>query len=111
MSVQNRELQPEGGILHCNGPVAAQQESNESKDGQNEAWHVSRLFVFISFLHTDVILAKEWMTRGPCADGRKTGPYDTLNIRGKSPRSLQRPLKRRPRLVAYSTSRIPRSPS
>jgi hypothetical protein len=42
---------------------------------------------------------------------RKSGPYETLKIRGKSPSCLQRPLKRRPRLVAYSKSRIPRSPS
>ena len=42
-----RELQPEGGILNSKRLVAAQQEANESKDGQNEDWHGSRLFVAI----------------------------------------------------------------
>src|ERR1035438_3412157 len=36
LSRESRELQPEGGILHCNGPAAAQQEPNESKDGQKK---------------------------------------------------------------------------
>ena len=43
--------------------MTAHQESNESKDGQKDDWHVSRLFVFILFqvnlLQADGIMAKE----------------------------------------------------
>jgi hypothetical protein len=46
-SLECRELQPEGSILHRDRPMAAQQESDESKDGQKQTWHVSRLFVSI----------------------------------------------------------------
>jgi hypothetical protein len=42
--------------------MTAHQESNESKDAQKDAWHVSRLFAFILFqvnlLQADGIMAK-----------------------------------------------------
>ena len=48
-SLEGCELKAESGILHRDSSMTAHQESNESKDGQKEAWHVSRLFVFILF--------------------------------------------------------------
>ena len=42
--------------------MTAHQESNESKDAQEDDWHVSRLFVFVLFqvnlLQADGIMAK-----------------------------------------------------
>jgi hypothetical protein len=40
------ELKAESGILHRNGSMTAHHESNESKDGQKDDWHVSRSSVF-----------------------------------------------------------------
>jgi hypothetical protein len=56
------ELKAESGILHRNGSMTVHQESNESKDGQKDDWHVSRSSVFILFqvnlLQADGIMAK-----------------------------------------------------
>ncbi len=50
------------GVLHGDGPMTAQHESNESKAEQKDDWHVSRLFAFILFqvklLQTDGTMAK-----------------------------------------------------
>ena len=61
-SLEGCELKAESGILYRNGSITAHQESNESKNRQKEAWHVSQLFVFILFqvnlLQADQIMAK-----------------------------------------------------
>jgi len=61
-SLEGCELKAESGILYRNGCITAHQESNESKNRQKEAWHVSRLFVSILFqvnlLQADQIMAK-----------------------------------------------------
>jgi hypothetical protein len=48
--------------------MTAHQESNESKDAQKDAWHVSRLFVFILFhvnlLQADGTMAKDRLKKG-----------------------------------------------
>ena len=68
LSQERCELQPESGILNSNGLVAAQQESNESKDGQKDDWHGSRLFVSIPLqvnpLQPDRIMAKHSLYHG-----------------------------------------------
>lgn len=64
-SLEGRELKSESGVLHRDGPMTAHQESNESKDAQKEAWHVSRFFAFILFqvnlLQADGIMANHSM--------------------------------------------------
>jgi hypothetical protein len=47
LSLEGCELKAECGILYRNGCITAHQESTESKNRPKEAWHVSRLFVFI----------------------------------------------------------------
>jgi len=44
VSLEGRELQPQGGIFDGDGLVTAQQESDESKDRQEKGWHVLQLF-------------------------------------------------------------------
>src|SRR5579859_2942290 len=59
----SRELQPQGRIFDCDGLVAAQQESDESKDKQEEGWHVTPIVRPNSFqvnlLRTDTIMAND----------------------------------------------------
>jgi hypothetical protein len=61
-SLEGCELKAESGILYRNGSTTAHQETNESKNGQKENEHVSRLFVFILFqvnlLQADGIMAR-----------------------------------------------------
>ena len=65
LSLESGELHPEGGILDRNGLVAAQQESNESDEAQQKAWHVCRFFAsiaFIKWLWADLLMAKDRIT-------------------------------------------------
>ena len=41
-SLEGGELQPQGSIFDCNGLMTAHQESDDSKDRQEEGWHVFR---------------------------------------------------------------------
>jgi hypothetical protein len=54
-------LQPQGSIFDGDGLVAAQKESDESKDRKKKGWHVLRLFGSNPFqvnrLRADVIMA------------------------------------------------------
>ena len=62
-SLEDRDLQPEGGILDRDRPMPAQQKSKESEDGQKEACQVLRLFVSIQShvnqFQTDLLMAND----------------------------------------------------
>jgi hypothetical protein len=56
-----RELKPQSGILEGNHLMTAQEESDESKDGQDNCWHVASIVNCIAFavnlLREDTLMA------------------------------------------------------
>jgi hypothetical protein len=56
-----RELKPQSGILEGNGLMTAKEESDESKDGQDNCWHVASIVNCIAFavnlLRPDTLMA------------------------------------------------------
>ena len=57
-SPEGRELQSQGSILEGNGLVTAQEQSNESKEGQEQGWHICML-LHISVLPSDGVMAND----------------------------------------------------
>jgi hypothetical protein len=60
--VEGRELHWQGDILEGNGLVTAQDQSNESNEGQQQGWHLCML-LHTSALPADGIMANDnWLS-------------------------------------------------
>ena len=62
-SLESRELQPQGSILQRDGLMAAQEQSKESNERQDQGWHICMLLQ-ISVLGSDEIMASHRPTTG-----------------------------------------------